>query len=179
LRNLFWDETNKRWRTDEEVRQILQQHPERVPITILTSEAKVLSYLQEIESNAERYRIDPALIAAIISKESSGDYTALGTIGEVGLMQIRLSTARFLGYGGDSTGLYNPSTNVRYGTMYLRWQADKYSGRADVMQFAIAGYNAGTPEIKRGKFRNQDYVDSVNLRWERFSLLVSRARGIY
>lgn len=37
----------------------------------------------------------------------------------MGLMQIHPSTARSLGYSGDSSGLLDPDTNLRYGIKYL------------------------------------------------------------
>ena len=180
LRNLFWDSEAGRWRSADEVSQILREHPERVPTTILSSEARVLSYLSLIESNAQRHKIDPALVAAIISKESSGDYAARGPVGEYGLMQLRDTTAQMLGFTGDPDSLFNPATNIRYGTQYLAWQLERYAGAADPVSFAVAAYNAGTATIKRGKFTNQGYVDSViKVNHPRFTLLIDRAHGIY
>lgn len=180
LNNLFWDEVNGRWRSEAEVADLLREHPEMLPTVILSSEARVLSYLTEIEANAQRLQLDPALIAAIISKESGGDYAARGQVGEYGLMQIRLTTAQMLGFSGDPDSLLNPSVNIRYGSEYLNWQRRRFLGKSDPMSWAVSGYNAGTPEIKGGKFRNQAYVDSViKNRLPRYRLLIDRAHGIY
>ncbi len=180
LRNLFWDSENERWRTDEEVAAILRDNTHMIPITITSGEARVLSYLTEIEANAELFNLDQALIAAIISKESSGDYSARGAVGEYGLMQIRLTTAQMLGYTGSPDLLLNPSVNVKYGSQYLDWQKARYIGKDDPISWAVAGYNSGTPEVKYGRFRNQEYVDSViKYRMPRFRTLIDRAHGIY
>ena len=177
LRNLFWDEENRRWRTDEEVRDILERNPERVPEPLSSEEARVLSYLTEIEANAHRNLIEPSLICAVISRESAGDWSARGPVGEYGLMQVRATTAQMLGYRGDPDDLFNPSVNVRYGAEYLRWQMDRYDDRVD---WAVAAYNRGTAKMKRGRFTNQEYVDSVvKYRWPRYAYLVNRIHGIY
>lgn len=180
LRNLFWDAEAGRWRSAEEVAQLLREHPERVPVTILSSEARVLSYLSLIESNASKYSIDPALISAVIWTESRGDYAARGEVGEYGLMQVRDTTAQMLGFSGDPDLLYNPATNIRYGTAYLDWQLKRYASAADPVSFAVSAYNAGTAQAKKGKFDNQSYVDSViKYGLPRFRLLIDRAHGVY
>lgn len=180
LNNLFWDSENERWRTDAEVAAILRDKPYMIPEPITSGEARVLSYLTEIEANADRFNLDPALIAAIISKESSGDYSARGAIGEYGLMQIRLTTAQMLGYTGSPDLLLNPTVNVRYGAEYLDWQKKRYMGEYDPISWAVAAYNAGTPEVGYGRFRNQEYVDDViRYRLPRFRKLIDRANGIY
>lgn len=180
VRNLFWDDEAGRWRSDEEVSAYLREHPERVPLTLITSEARVLSYLDLIQTNAKTYNLDPALIAAIMAKESSGDYSARGTVGEYGLMQVRATTAQWLGFTGDPDLLYNPAENVRYGSAYLAYQMKRYAETADPVSWAVSAYNAGTAQTKNGRFSNQDYVDHVvNYKLPRFRLLINRAMGIY
>jgi len=180
LRNLFWDEQNQRWRTDDEVAAILRANPHMIPEPITSGEARVLSHINEIEASATRFNLDSALIAAIISKESSGDSKARGAVGEFGLMQIRLTTAQMFGFTGDPILLLIPGVNVRYGAQYLDWQKKRYSGESDPISWAVAGYNAGTPEVGYGRFRNQEYVDDViKYRLPRFRKLIDRAHGIY
>jgi len=180
LHNLFWDPEKRRWRTDDEVASILREHPEYVPEPLTSEEARVLAYLPEIDAAADRFSIDPALIAAIISRESSGESDARGAVGEYGLMQIRASTAALMGYTGQADQLLNPSVNIRYGTAYLRRQFDRYSDKPDTAQWAVAAYNAGTAYYERGRFANQAYVESVvQYRWPRYARLINRIHGIY
>src|SRR5688572_26110749 len=47
----------------------------------------------EIAAAAARYKIDPALVKAVIWRESNFDPKAKGTSGEIGLMQIREDAA--------------------------------------------------------------------------------------
>lgn len=180
IRNLLWDNEAGRWRTEQEVIDYLRLHPDRVPLTLLSSEARVLSYLDLIQHNAKTYDLDPALIAAIISKESSGSYTERGAVGEYGLMQVRDTTAQWLGFKGDPDLLLNPAENIRWGSMYLAYQVERYAETNDPVSWAVAAYNAGTASMKKGRFSNQDYVDSVvKYKLPRFTLLLNRAMGIY
>ena len=43
----------------------------------------------------------------------------VGRGGTIGLMQIKLPTARGLGYTGDAAGLRDPDTNLAWGVKYL------------------------------------------------------------
>lgn len=68
--------------------------------------------------------VPDALVRAIIHVESGGNPRVVGAHREIGLMQIKIATARSVGYRGSRSGLFDPSTNVRYGTAYLAiaWQ---------------------------------------------------------
>jgi soluble lytic murein transglycosylase-like protein len=59
------------------------------------------------------------LALAVVKHESRFDADATGQAGEIGLMQIKLSTARDMGYEGSTAELYDPATNVRWGMKYL------------------------------------------------------------
>ena len=56
---------------------------------------------------------------AIVRVESDWNAQLTGAAGEVGLMQIKHETARFMGYAGSRTQLYEPDTNVKWGMKYL------------------------------------------------------------
>lgn len=62
----------------------------------------------------------PAQIADAVARvESNYRVSAVGDVGEIGLMQILPSTARMLGFVGTNTELADPATNIRYGVDYL------------------------------------------------------------
>jgi soluble lytic murein transglycosylase-like protein len=78
---------------------------------------------------AEKYRlmiallarangVPPALVHRVIVRESGYNERAVNS-GNYGLMQIRLGTARALGYSGDADGLLDPQTNMAYAVRYL------------------------------------------------------------
>ena len=55
----------------------------------------------------------------VIVRESRYQPRLVGRGGTIGLMQIKLATARGLGYTGDAAGLRDPDTNLTYGVKYL------------------------------------------------------------
>ena len=62
--------------------------------------------------------------------------------GAVGLMQIKMQTARGLGYSGSAAGLTNPDTNLRYGMLYLAqaYRLSKGNTCATVMRYQSGHY---------------------------------------
>ena len=90
---------------------------------------------------AESYGIDPAIIFAMIYRESSYNPTSVGDHGAAfGLMQIqpRWHSARMARLG--CTDLLDPYQNVIVGTDYLAEQLTRYGGD---MRKALVAYNAG------------------------------------
>ena len=97
-------------------------------------------YDKIIAKYARSYGVPVSLAHAVIRVESNYKPKARGSAGEIGLMQLKLQTARGLGYRGSAKGLYNPSTNLRYGMAYLG-QARKLGGKS--VCGTILKYNAG------------------------------------
>jgi soluble lytic murein transglycosylase-like protein len=97
-------------------------------------------YDKIIAKYARTYGVPVSLAHAVIRVESNYKPKARGSAGEIGLMQLKLQTARGLGYRGSARGLYNPSTNLRYGMAYLG-QARKLGGKS--VCGTILKYNAG------------------------------------
>jgi soluble lytic murein transglycosylase-like protein len=81
-----------------------------------------------------------ALAHAVIRIESNYRPNARGRAGEIGLMQIKLKTARGMGYTGSAEGLYNVETNVKWGMKYLGRAHDLGGGDTCA---TILRYNAG------------------------------------
>ena len=77
------------------------------------------TYLPAIAKVAAANGVPPALVDAAVRIESRNDPTAVGSIGEIGLMQVRPKTAALLGFEGSSAELSDPKTNLRYGVAYL------------------------------------------------------------
>jgi soluble lytic murein transglycosylase len=97
-----------------------------------------------IVQQAERFDIDPALIAAVIKQESNfRDQTS--SAGARGLMQITPETADTIEtLSGGETFVYEDladyELNIRYGTFYLNHLLDRFGGNEVA---ALAGYNGG------------------------------------
>jgi soluble lytic murein transglycosylase-like protein len=72
-----------------------------------------------ISSHAAANSVPEALVHRVIVRESRYQANLVGRCGCIGLMQIKLATARSLGYTGDAQGLRDPNTNLTYGVKYL------------------------------------------------------------
>jgi soluble lytic murein transglycosylase len=97
-----------------------------------------------IRQQARAKDLDPALVAAVIYRESKfRDQTS--EAGAKGLMQILPDTAKFIAKRSGGTqfelrDLANPQVNIAYGCWYLRYLIQRYDGN---QLAAVAAYNAG------------------------------------
>lgn len=110
-----------------------------------------LIYSDALDAAAERYRLDPALVAAIIRRESQFDREVASPAGAVGLMQVLPRTgaelARRSGINGfEATQLKVAEVNLALGTLYLRELLDRNSGS---LAPALISYNAGPHRYAR------------------------------
>ena len=100
-----------------------------------------------IRSASRRYGIDPLLVAALIYHESRFDPEARSPTGPTGLMQLSLSTARFL-----NVDPLDAAASIDAGTRYLRllWEGIDDPGIApwDRWFFALAAYNQGPGNLR-------------------------------
>jgi soluble lytic murein transglycosylase-like protein len=93
----------------------------------------------------EQTGLDPALVDAFIKVESDYRPDTIGAAGEIGLMQVRPSTARLLGFDGTDRELAEPATNIRLGVMYL---AKTWSLAQGDLCRALMKYRAVTAKIE-------------------------------
>ncbi len=77
------------------------------------------TYLPAIADEAAANGVPPALVDAVVRIESRYDPAAVGSVGEIGLMQVRPKTAELLGFQGTSADLAQPQINLHYGVGYL------------------------------------------------------------
>jgi soluble lytic murein transglycosylase len=142
-----------------------------------------LRYETIVRAHAKNYRLDPALLAAIIYTESKFDANARSAAGAVGLMQLLPETAEGIaartgGGGFVPADLQNPEINVRYGCWYLRHLLDRYGDE----RTALAAYHAGQANVDRWRAKGlgiqfaqtRYYVGKV----ERLKRVYARAYGL-
>ena len=103
---------------------------------------------------ATRYGVDPALIKAVVWRESWFNPRAKGARGEIGLMQIREPTAREWAEAERVRlftyfQLYDPAKNTQCGAWYLRRLLARYRGADNPLPYALAAYNAGPTHVAR------------------------------
>ena len=114
-----------------------------------------LDYKDSIKKYSKERSLRPNFIAALIYTESHFNRDSTSGVGARGLMQIMPSTggsiAQEMGEGNYSAdSLYDPDTNIRYGTFYIKGLLVKYGGDVDL---ALAGYNAGVARADSWKDR--------------------------
>jgi transglycosylase-like protein with SLT domain len=90
-------------------------------------------------SQASTAGLPASLVERVIRRESGGNPRAVHA-GNYGLMQIRLGTARAMGYTGSAAGLLDPQTNMTYALRYL---AGAYRAAGGNESRAIALYSRG------------------------------------
>ena len=94
-----------------------------------------------VATHAGANAVPEALVHRVIVRESRYQPHLVGRGGTIGLMQIKLATARGLGYTGDAAGLRDPNTNLTYAVKYLAGAyraADGDPSRA--MRYYASGY---------------------------------------
>jgi soluble lytic murein transglycosylase-like protein len=81
--------------------------------------AQRADYSELVARHASANGVPVALVHRVIMRESRYNASVIGRGGAIGLMQIKLSTARGLGYTGSAEGLRDPDTNLTYAVKYL------------------------------------------------------------
>lgn len=138
-----------------------------------------LAYQDQIIASANEFHLQRNLIAAVIYCESHFNPNAASGAGAKGLMQLVPGTARgvakqigMTNYTDDM--IFDPATNIRLGTAYLRGSLDSRGGNIDV---ALSNYNggpkaAGNFEIALDRSvlprETDQYIRSVKAAWQAY-----------
>jgi len=114
---------------------------------------------QMIREVSARYRVDPALVRAVMQTESNWNSSAVSRKGALGLMQLGPGTAQQLGVNNA----FDPKQNLDGGVRYLHMLLERYNGDLDK---ALAAYNAGPGAVDRAggipRYREtRNYVQKV------------------
>jgi len=149
---------------------------------------------------ARKYGVDPALVKAVVWRESWFNPHAKGRKGEIGLMKIREEAAGewakaehvvlFTHYQ-----LFDPVKNTLAGTWYLHKLLARYQRTDNPLPYALADYNAGRAHVLRwaegaaatnsmefeaqiGFPSTRDYVRMVMKRYEHYRRVFPREQMI-
>lgn len=128
---------------------------------------KRVPYGELIHRKAEKYDVDPALVAAVIEQESRFKPRARSHVGARGLMQLMPRTGRWMG----ARDLYDPEQNVDAGVKYIKYLEKRFQGNRKLV---VAAYNGGEGNVKRYRgvppFREtRTYVKKVMQNYDRRS----------
>lgn len=145
----FADQKAKLEALREERRALAQKHEEDVQY--YAGMRKRSGYLPLILQYAEEFKLEPALVSAVIARESSYQPEAqAATTGALGLMQIMKNTGEWIAprlgikdYRFER--LVEPELNIRIGCWYLNYLSAQFGGDP-VM--TVAAYHAGANNVK-------------------------------
>jgi soluble lytic murein transglycosylase-like protein len=126
------------------------------------------AYGDEIAAAAKEYKIDPALLRAVIHAESAFKRYAVSDKGAQGLMQLMPGTAADLGVGDP----FDAGQNIRGGADYLAQLLKQFNGDE---QLATAAYNAGAQNVQ--KYKGVPPFDETQVYVQRVATLHKRYRA--
>ena len=101
-------------------------------------------YDKLIRVHSLKYGVSESLIKAIITAESCFNERAESPKGAQGLMQLMPATGKRFG----TRDRFNPNTNIKAGTRYLKFLLEYYE---EDLLYAIAAYNAGEGAVDKYK----------------------------
>jgi len=102
-----------------------------------------------VSVHAKSNDVPEALVHRVIVRESKYQPHLIGRGGTIGLMQIKLATARSLGFTGTAEELRDPDTNLMYGTKYLggAYRAANGNHRQAIRYYAAGYYYAAKAQL--------------------------------
>jgi len=115
----------------------------------------VNKYDNIIAKAADKFKLDSALIKAVIKAESNFNHHAVSPVGAQGLMQLMPATASALKVK-DS---FHPEKNIEGGARYLSYLLKIYKGD---LTLALAAYNAGERAVAKYNYNVPPYRETQN-----------------
>ncbi|QPF83344.1 lytic transglycosylase domain-containing protein [Bradyrhizobium genosp. L] len=98
-------------------------------------------YEAMVAAEAQANLVPEELVHRVIVRESKYQPRLIGRGGAIGMMQIKLPTARGLGYTGTAEGLRDAATNLKYGIKYLAGAYRAANGDFDrAVRYFAGGY---------------------------------------
>ncbi|AGH95779.1 lytic transglycosylase domain-containing protein [Pseudobdellovibrio exovorus] len=109
------------------------------------------SFTQTLMNLSQDHSYDPIFLLAVIQTESSFNFNAVGSVGEIGLMQIRPNTAEWISKKKNlpwkgAQALKDPEYNILLGAHYFQYL--KSTMDSESLKYVNA-YNMGPTSAKR------------------------------
>lgn len=136
--------------TEPNIPYVLVLREKRV---IIELKGPITDYEDLIVKASERYRVDPALVKAVIKAESNFNHRAVSPVGARGLMQLMPATAARL----QVEDSFHPENNIDGGVRYLRYLMNLFNGN---LPLVLAAYNAGENTVLRYNNRIPPYQET-------------------
>ena len=138
--------------TDHNAKYVMILREKRI---IFQPNIDVNKYDDLITKAANKFKLDSALIKAVIKAESNFNHRAVSPVGAQGLMQLMPKTASDLKVE-DS---FHPEKNIEGGARYLRYLLNTYKGD---LTLALAAYNAGEKAVAKYNYNVPPYRETQN-----------------
>jgi soluble lytic murein transglycosylase-like protein len=161
-----WLPETSGYESDAQPKDVFHREMQRINVAIRKQFfANAVPFGDIIHAKAQKYDVDPALVAAVVETESRFRSNARSQVGARGLMQLMPKTGRWMG----AHNLYNAEQNVDAGAKYLKYLNQRFDGN---LTKTIAAYNAGEGNVRRYNgvppFREtRSYVKKVMSRYEK------------
>ncbi|MFA6447953.1 MAG: transglycosylase SLT domain-containing protein [bacterium] len=126
--------------------------------SLAVSDATLQEIAQKIVKYSTIYSVDYALAAALIARESRFNPNATSPHGAKGLGQLIDSTAAGFGV----TNSYDIDQNLNATLKYMRGLLDRWAGKPDQTELALASYLLGPRAIDSGGHLTEHSVGYVN-----------------
>jgi len=138
--------------TDHNAKYVMIMKEKRI---LFQPNIDVNKYDYLITKAADKFKLDSALIKAVIKAESNFNHRAVSPVGAQGLMQLMPKTASDLKVE-DS---FHPEKNIEGGARYLRYLLNTYKGD---LTLALAAYNAGEKAVAKYNYNVPPYRETQN-----------------
>ena len=138
--------------TDHNAKYVMIMKEKRI---LFQPNIDVNKYDDLITKAANKFKLDSALIKAVIKAESNFNHRAVSPVGAQGLMQLMPKTASDLKVE-DS---FHPEKNIEGGARYLRYLLNTYKGD---LTLALAAYNAGEKAVAKYNYNVPPYRETQN-----------------
>lgn len=145
------DSVNEEVSAEEVSKFILKRTRELLPVPFRGQSRRIAQALIE---SANKHQMDPLFLMAVIEQESTFNPKARGGAGEIGLMQIKPSTAAFILSRQSKVSvkisrvekmLLDPVANIRFGAAYLAQLRASFKGQG---HHYITAYNMGSARLR-------------------------------
>lgn len=111
---------------------------------------------------SQTFNLPPKLLESICFVETKHDVKAIhegdGDSDSLGICQVKLATAQWLGFKGSEHDLMRPEVNIYFAAKYLAYQQRRYKN----ISRAIVAYNRGNAT----NLTTSTYSDKVLKQWE-------------
>jgi soluble lytic murein transglycosylase-like protein len=124
-----------------------------VPKVAPIPKSKVKLYRKQIDKAAQQYRVDAALLHAVIAAESQYEPRAVSPRGAQGLMQLMPETAERY----KVNNVFDPTQNIQAGAKFLRDLLRRFDNN---LSLALAAYNAGEGAVIKAGWRVPPYPET-------------------